>query len=309
MYRLGSALLLWALLSLVLTGCGGKGNGKEEGEKPAPVGGDKEKDKGPTGPTKKYEFSFTLPASEAAPTYAKERVSKLTIDGRDHSEPRADKRTVKAAIPAAKTKVKVEFSFWPNTYTNIVRGREVALVEGKAIAVDFTKKEKTDSELIKPIYVPTPNAVVEEMCKLAKVGKGDVVYDVGCGDGRMVIMAVKKFGAKKGVGIDIREELVKKCKDNAKTEGVDDRTEFRAADATKIEDFSEASVVLLYLGDYLNLALRPTLQKTLKPGARVVSHRFLMGDWKPDRTVGLKAKNLSELPEEYKLHLWTIKKP
>jgi cyclopropane fatty-acyl-phospholipid synthase-like methyltransferase len=185
----------------------------------------------------------------------------------------------------------------------------VALVGGKAIAVDLTKKAPGDSEDIKPIYVPTPQKVVEEMCKLAKVGKDDVVYDIGCGDGRLVITAVKQFKAKKGVGIDIRAELVKKCKDNAKKAGVDDRTEFRAADALKIKDFSEATVVLLYLGDHLNLALRPTLRKTLKPGARVVSHRFLMGDWKPDRTVELRAKNLSDELDDYKLHLWTIKKP
>jgi len=156
--------------------------------------------------------------------------------------------------------------------------------------------------------VPTPHEVVEAMCKLGNVGPKDVVYDIGSGDGRLVILAVKKFGAKKGIGIDIDESLVKKSQENARKEGVSDKVEFRAGDALAIKDFSEASVVLLYLGDFLNRKLKPALQKTLKPGSRVVSHRFEMGkDWLPDRTVTMHATNNDGDQEEYKLHLWTIK--
>ena len=142
----------------------------------------------------------------------------------------------------------------------------------------------------------------------AAVGPDDVVYDIGCGDGRLVIQAVKFFGAKKGVGIDIRDSLILECLKNARREEVSDKVEFRVADALKIKDFSEASVVLLYLGDFLNHKLKPTLQGTLKPGSRVVSHRFLMGDdWPPDESITITATNNYGKQEEYHLHLWTIK--
>jgi SAM-dependent methyltransferase len=158
------------------------------------------------------------------------------------------------------------------------------------------------------IYYPTPPEVVDAMCKLAKVGKGDVVYDIGCGDGRMVIHAVKKYKAKKGVGIDLLPERIRECKANAKKESVEDQVTFEEKDALTIKDFSEATVVLLYLSDPLNEKLRPTLRKTLKPGTRIVSHRFRMGDWKPDRTETIRAKDNHGGRSEFKLHLWTIKK-
>src|SRR5205085_5211102 len=163
-------------------------------------------------------------------------------------EPRETTRSIKVKLPAGKKRVKVEYSYWPNTYTNIIRGRQVELAPGKKNSIDLTKKEAGDAELIKPIYVPTPVEVVQKMCEVAKIRKGDVVYDIGCGDGRLVIMAVKKFGAKKGVGIDINADLIKKCKANAKDEGVSGKTEFKSANALEIKDWSEADVVLLYLG-------------------------------------------------------------
>jgi cyclopropane fatty-acyl-phospholipid synthase-like methyltransferase len=167
-----------------------------------------------------------------------------------------------------------------------------------------------EPDLIKPIYVPTPNDVVKEMCKLANIGPKDVVYDIGCGDGRLVIKAVKDFGAMKGVGIDIRPELIRDCNENAKNAGVADKVEFREADALKIKDFSEASVVLLYLGDHLNEALKPDLKKSLKPGSRIVSHRFRMGaDWPPDQTFKKKAPDNRGDEAEFELHLWTIPEP
>jgi cyclopropane fatty-acyl-phospholipid synthase-like methyltransferase len=143
---------------------------------------------------------------------------------------------------------------------------------------------------------------------MAKVGKDDVVYDLGCGDGRMVTMAVKNFGAKRGVGIDLDPEMVKQCKENAKKHGVADKVEFRVGDVLKVEDLSEANVVLLYMGDDINQRLKPILQKTLKPGSRVVSHRFLMGDdWPPDRSEHAKATMGEDAGYEHDIHLWTIK--
>ena len=131
-------------------------------------------------------------------------------------------------------------------------------------------------------YVPTLPELVDEMLKLANVGKDDVVYDLGSGDGRLVIAAVKKFGAKRGVGVDIDPRLIKKSNENAQAAGVADRVQFIEQDLFKT-DISEATVVTLYLLPDVNLRLRPKLWAELKPGTRVVSNAFDMGDWKYEK--------------------------
>lgn len=133
------------------------------------------------------------------------------------------------------------------------------------------------------IYVPTPQKVVDEMLKLAGVTKSDVVYDLGCGDGRIPITAAKTFGAK-GVGIDINPDRIKEAKDNATAAGVNELVSFKEDDLFQA-DVKEASVVTLYLLSTLNVKLRPKLLKELKPGTRIVSHYFNMGDWKPEKQV------------------------
>lgn len=133
-------------------------------------------------------------------------------------------------------------------------------------------------------YVPTPQSVVDEMLSLAAVTKDDVVYDLGCGDGRIVITAAKKYGAR-GVGVDIDPDRIKEANENAKVAGVSDRVKFLEQDLFAT-DFKEASVVTLYLLPAINLKLRPKLLSELKPGTRIVSHAFDMGDWKPEKTVG-----------------------
>jgi precorrin-6B methylase 2 len=131
-------------------------------------------------------------------------------------------------------------------------------------------------------FVPTPQDVVDRMLALADVTKDDVVYDLGCGDGRIVITAAKKYGAH-GVGVDIDPQRIKESEANAASAGVADLVRFEQNDATKV-DVSPATVVTLYLLSSSNLKLRPTLTKQLKPGARIVSHAFSMGDWVPERT-------------------------
>jgi ubiquinone/menaquinone biosynthesis C-methylase UbiE len=131
------------------------------------------------------------------------------------------------------------------------------------------------------IFVPTPEEVVMEMLHTARVTQNDVVYDLGCGDGRIVITAAKVFGAR-GVGVDIDPVRIKESYENAYKIGVADRVKFMEKDLFKT-DLSEATVVFLYLLTELNIKLRPKLFKELKPGTRVVSHEFDMGDWKPDR--------------------------
>ncbi len=190
----------------------------------------------------------------------------------------------------------------PNNYTKFTRTRKVPADSKSPVTVDLTKAY--DTEKIKIRWVATPDDVIARMCKLGKVSKTDTVYDIGCGDGVMVIHAVEKFGAKRGVGIDIDKDLLKKSRAKAKEHKVDDKVEFRFGDALEIKDLSDADVVLLYMGDDINLRLRPILQKTLKPGSRIVSHRFLMGDWRPARTETFTGED----GDEYDIHLWVIEK-
>jgi len=129
-------------------------------------------------------------------------------------------------------------------------------------------------------YVPTPKKVVMEMLRMAQVTQNDIVYDLGCGDGRIVITAAKVFGAR-GVGVDIDPVRIKESNENARKAGVTDRVKFIEQDLFKT-DISEATVVSLYLYPELNLRLRPKLFRELRPGTRIVSHEFDMDDWKPD---------------------------
>ena len=145
-------------------------------------------------------------------------------------------------------------------------------------------------------YVPTPQVVVDKMLEMGKVREGDMLYDLGCGDGRIVVTAAKK-GAR-GVGIDIDPVRIQEAKQNARQAGVSDRVEFRVGDLFQA-DFSPATVVTLYLLPEINRRLRPQLWRQLKVGTRVVSHAFDMGDeWPPERT---------ERVQTSTLYSWTIK--
>jgi SAM-dependent methyltransferase len=132
------------------------------------------------------------------------------------------------------------------------------------------------------IFVPTPNEVVTKMLEMARVTAKDIVYDLGCGDGRIVITAAQKHGAR-GVGIDIDPQRIREARENASRGKVTDKVRFVEADLFEA-DISEATVVTLYLLTDLNLKLRPKLMSDLRPGTRVVSHAFAMGDWQPERT-------------------------
>ena len=150
------------------------------------------------------------------------------------------------------------------------------------------------------IYVPTPHEVVDDMLRLANVGKNDILYDLGSGDGRIPIAAAKKFGIK-AVGIDIDPERIREATDNAKKAGVSHLVTFRQEDLFKA-DFGEATVVTLYLLPDLNVKLRPRLWDELKPGTRIVSHQFEMGTWKPEKKLESNGRTV---------YFWTIpaKKP
>ena len=147
------------------------------------------------------------------------------------------------------------------------------------------EQQRSGKQLRSPdvVFVPTPYEAVEAMLKVAKVGKSDVVYDLGSGDGRIPIMAVQKYNAARAIGIDINPERIREAEANLKAGGVGDRVHFLN------EDLFEANigdaVVTLYLLPSLNVKLLPKLLAELKPGTRIVSHAFEMGSWKPQQTL------------------------
>lgn len=151
-----------------------------------------------------------------------------------------------------------------------------------SIAITASTRKQGMVKLDVP-YEPTHPQVVEAMLRMAQVSRNDVVYDLGCGDGRIVIMAAKKFGAR-GVGVDIDPQRIKEANEGAQKADVTSLVQFRVQDLMDI-DISDATVVTLYLLPSINLRVRPKLFRELKPGTRVVSHAFDMGDWEPDRTL------------------------
>ena len=145
------------------------------------------------------------------------------------------------------------------------------------------------------IYVPTPHEVVDDMLRLANVHKGDVLYDLGSGDGRIAIAAAKKFGIK-AVGIDIDPERIREANENAKKAGVTSLVQYRKEDLFAA-DFKDATVITLYLLPDLNVKLRPKLWNELKPGTRIVSHQFEMGAWKPEKRLESNGRTI---------YFWTV---
>ena len=145
------------------------------------------------------------------------------------------------------------------------------------------------------IFVPTPQEVVEDMLRLANVQKGDVLYDLGSGDGRIAITAARKYGIK-ATGIDIDPERIREANENAKKAGVTDLVKFRQENLFTA-DFRDATVITLYLLPDLNVKLRPRLWNELKPGTRIVSHQFEMGAWKPEKRLESNGRTI---------YFWTV---
>jgi uncharacterized protein (TIGR03000 family) len=195
-----------------------------------------------------------------------------------------------------------EATWRPNNYTVLTRTKSVEFKGGDAIEADLTKVDPKAPDKAVVRWVPTPDDIVDKMMELADVKKGDIAYEPGPGDGRMLIAAVKK-GADKGVGIELDPKKAAEATENVKKAGLADKIKIIEGDALKDRDYSEATVVLLYMGNEFNNLLRPILEKQLKPGARIVSHRFVLGDWAPDKTITVTGMD----GDEYKLHVWTVK--
>jgi SAM-dependent methyltransferase len=173
----------------------------------------------------------------------------------------------------------------------------------------LTRIRADDEKKFNLIYVPTEEKVIEKMFDMAKVTKKDVLFDLGCGDGRICAMACKQFGCA-AVGIDLNPERIKECMDTIKkyevAEYVDPKfmLEYRLGNALNVPDFNRASVVMLYmLPEFMDL-LEPIAQKTLKPGTRIVSHdyRWHNKDWEPEQTIEFKGPNRT-----HTLYMWTVK--
>jgi precorrin-6B methylase 2 len=163
-----------------------------------------------------------------------------------------------------------------------------------ALSPSLAQSQDLESKKIVP-FVPTPQEVVDKMIQLAGVKQGDTVYDLGSGDGRIVIAAAKA-GASRAVGFEIDSGLVKESRENIKKAGVEDRAEIRHADIMTV-DLSGASIITMYLLPDVNLKLKPRILSQMKPGSRVVSHAFDMGDWSPDKVERVNGRTV---------YLWTV---
>jgi SAM-dependent methyltransferase len=168
-------------------------------------------------------------------------------------------------------------------------------LDASAVEPSFAPTQALTEKSLDVPYVPTPQAVVDKMLDIAKVTGGDYLIDLGSGDGRIPIAAAKRFGAK-AIGVDINPARIQEAKTNAVNARVEDKVEFRKQDLFET-DLSKATVLTLYLLPDVNLQLRPRILSELKPGTRVVSHNFDMGDWKPDRKIKV---------DDQTIYLWIV---
>lgn len=165
----------------------------------------------------------------------------------------------------------------------------LALATATASCAQSVAAERT-ARIPDVIYVPTPQPVVDAMLRMANVRKGDILYDLGSGDGRIPITAARRFGIR-AVGIELDAQRIAEAQANARKAGITTLVTFRNEDLFAA-DFREATVVTLYLLDSLNVKLRPKLLAQLKPGTRIVSHAFSMGDWKPLKEESVEGNNI-----------------
>jgi uncharacterized protein (TIGR03000 family) len=244
-----------------------------------------------TASTARTSATFTVTVPDAA--------TELVIDGKAIPGEGTSRTFETPPLAAGTHRYTFSASWQPNTYTTMTRTKTVSFRAGERVTVDLTIEDPADRVRVQ--YVPTPADIADEMVKLAGVSAADVVYEPGCGDARITIAAIKR-GAKRGICIDIDAERVEESRAKVKEAGVQDKIDVRLGDALDVRDLSEVTVVLLYMGDHFNLLVRPVLWRQLPAGARVVSHRFEMGDWKPDKTVTVS----SDEGGDYVLHLWTV---
>ncbi|MGI8917067.1 MAG: methyltransferase domain-containing protein [Pyrinomonadaceae bacterium] len=189
----------------------------------------------------------------------------------------------------------------PCAHTESVLASSIANVTPPPSPQAQTSRKKRRNRKPDVIYYPTPPETVAEMLRLGNIKKEDVLYDLGSGDGRIPIAAAKQFGIR-AVGIEIDPKLITEAEANARQAGVAEVVRFRNEDMFRL-DVSEANIVTLYLSDKLNVLLRPKLLRELRPGSRIISHDFRMGDWRPEQTVRVPWGKLYRT-----VYLWTVPK-
>ena len=189
---------------------------------------------------------------------------------------------------------------------NFMKRMLVVLIVGWAVTITGSVQAQLLGPNEEIPFVPTPIEVIDRMLELAEVKKSDVIYDLGSGDGRIVIRAAKKYGVR-AVGIEMDSSLLDKARKAAKAEGVGHLVEFRSEDALKA-DISRATVVTLYMLPWFNEAMKPNFKKMLKPGARIVAHDFGIEGWEPDKTEKLPGFELKAEGHKHQhtIYLWRI---
>lgn len=237
----------------------------------------------------------------------------LKVDGKDvdvAATKEGDRMFITPQLePGTTYQYKIEAKIVPNNYTEIFRIRNVVVKAGEELTVDLAKKDGKIKDDVRVRWVPTPESVVRDMCELAKIGKEDIVMDPGCGDAIMIITAVRDYKAMKGKGTDIDQDKVKESQKSVELAGLKDKITIKEGNALKLtaEDLGDVTVLMLYMGNELNSRLRPLIWEHMKPGSRIVSHRFIMDDWKPDKTIKVTHEDeFEESVEEFTLHVWSV---
>ena len=271
-------------------------------------------------------FAGLLAAAVAVPTAAQDKKAspatikllipdkptktEVKIEGQDQPEPAGLKNgtrvfTTPDLEPGKTYAYKIVCVLVPNNYTRITRTREITFKAGETVEVDVRKEDPKNKDEIVVRWVPTPDDIVDKMCKLAKVGQGRHRPRLRLRRRRHAHPASQEVrGEERLRHRDRPEDHRREALPKIREEKVEDKVKVVQGDILKMteKDCEEATVVLLYIGDDLGAKLSPILQKGLKPGSRVVSHRFKLGDWKPDKTSTVMGSD----GDQYELHLWTI---
>jgi uncharacterized protein (TIGR03000 family) len=228
------------------------------------------------------------PADDREPAYLLVYVppaATLTVEDTPTKQTGPERQFASPPLARGKTYRYTLKATWRDAGREVVRMAVVRVQAGKEVTVDLREGSK-DGSSSQIVYVPTAESVVDKMLELAGVTRDDVVYDLGCGDGRIVVRAAKKYGAH-GVGVDIDKVRVKEARANVEKAGIEKLVTIRHGDALKVPDLSRATVVALYMLPEFMEKLEPIVKKELKPGARIVAHDYPFPKWKADLTYNM----------------------
>jgi uncharacterized protein (TIGR03000 family) len=227
--------------------------------------------------------------------------ARLAIDDFETRQTGPERRFETPPLPPGRTFSYTLTAVWKEDERPIKRMAVATVRAGKETTVDLRPGSK-DASSSQIIYVPTPHKVVDKMLQMAKVTKDDVVFDLGCGDGRVVVTAAKKYGAR-GVGIDIDPQRIKEARDNVRKNKVEKLVEIRQGDALKVPDLGRATVVITYMLPEFMEKLRPVLEEHLKPGTRIVAHDYPVPRWEVEERANVPSPSRIYA---HTLYRWTI---